>query len=345
MRRARRQARANRRLQALVRRLHGCLTDLPSTSARVLTLRAGTAGRPGLSPGATARALGVSVAHEARLERVALSSLRAAGRAGCGSAATPSILAVAGSHTLVASSPAFGTTAGVASGPSGASGSAAGSRTQNGGVTRSSVHRPAKPGAAPTRTVERAATDVKGTPAWAVILALGLLALAGAAAVVRQAVLGRRAGVAAAGHAPEYPSPSASPSASPSPSASASASPSASASAFAALPAVQSPAPASADEAPSTPDRWLPAELAAASRPAPPNPLGRNPLPRNPLRRNPLRRNPLPRNPLRRNPLRRNPLPHNPASPPLRLPLPGPDSGRLGQPRSRHGATAVSSAA
>jgi hypothetical protein len=119
---------------------------------------------------------------------------------------------------------------------------------------------PAKPGAAPTRTVERAATDVKGTPAWAVILALGLLALAGAAAVVRQAVLGRRAGVAAAGHAPEYPSPSASPSAS------------ASASAFAALPAVQSPAPVSADEAPSTPDRWLPAELAAASRPAPPEP-------------------------------------------------------------------------
>jgi hypothetical protein len=254
MRRARRQALANRRLEALVRRLHGCLTDLPSTSARVLTLRAGTAGHPGLSPGATARALGVSAGHEARLERVALSSLRAAGRAGCGSAATPSILAVAGSHTLVASSPAFGTTAGVASGPSGASGSAAGSRTQNGGVTRSSVHRPAKPGAAPTRTVERAATNVKGTPAWAVILALGLLALAGAAAVVRQAVLGRRTGVAAAGHAPESPSPSPS------------------ASAFAALPAVQSPAPASADEAPSTPDRWLPAELAAASRPAPPEP-------------------------------------------------------------------------
>ncbi|MGH2869594.1 MAG: hypothetical protein ACRDNK_18765, partial [Solirubrobacteraceae bacterium] len=257
IRRARRQARANRRLHALVRRLHGCLTGLPSTSERVLTLRAGASGRPGLSPGATARVLGVSAGREAHLERVALSSLEAAGRAGCGSAGTPTVLAVAATHTLVASPPAFGPTTGVAAGHPGTPGSAAGTRTQTGGVTRSGVHRPGKGGAAPTRTVERAATEVNGTPAWAVILALSLLALAGAAAVVRQAVLGRRAGVAAAGGAPLPVSPSAA--------------------AFAALPAVQTPAPASSDEPPHTADRWLPAELAAPSRPAPPEPASSAP--------------------------------------------------------------------
>ncbi len=245
--RARRRARANRRLHALVRRLHGCLIDLPTTSARVLTLRAGTAGHPGLSPGATAGVLGVSTGREARLERVALDSLQAAGRAGCDSAATPTIPAVAATHTLTSSPPL---TTSVAPGPSGAQGPAPGSRTQTGGVTRSSAHRPAKPAAPSTRTEQRAATEVKGTPAWAVALALGLLALGGAAAVVRQVILRRPAGVPAGGAPPSPstspPSPSPSPSASPSPSPSASPSspppPSASASqpppAMAALPAV-----------------------------------------------------------------------------------------------------------
>jgi hypothetical protein len=261
MRRARRQAKANRRLQALVRRLHGCLTDLPSTSARILTLRAGTAGHPGLSPGATAGVLGVSAGREAHAERVALSSLRAAGRAGCGSAGKPSTLVMAASHPLVASSPAFSKTTSVASGPTGASGAAVGSRTQTGGVTRSSVHRPGKGGAAPTRTVERAATEPKGTPAWGVILALGFVALAGAAAVGRQAVLGRRAGVAAGG---------APPSLSPPPP------PSASGSAIAALPAVAQSPPSDAvptssphGTAPSEPAATPPAPP-AASRPGPP---------------------------------------------------------------------------
>jgi hypothetical protein len=188
IRRARRQARADRRLRALVGRLHGCLADLPSTSGHVLALRAGVSGRPGLSPTATARVLGISAGREARLERTALNSLRAAGRAGCGVAGTPTVLQVAATTALVASPSAFAAAGHAESARS--TGVPAAPRAHAGGVTRGSVHRPA---AGATHPVQRAAAA--GTPAWAVLVALGLLALAGAIALVRQAAASRRAAV------------------------------------------------------------------------------------------------------------------------------------------------------
>jgi len=183
---AARRARADQRLRRLVRRLHGCLADLPSTSARVLDLRAGGRSRPGLSASATAQALQVSGAREARLERIALGSLRAAARAGCGAAGTPTVLHLAASSSLVAAPPVFtargSTTPAAGPHPSG--------RLRSRGVTRASIDRPARSQSMPTMRTAALAGD---TPAWAVFISLALLALGGAAALLRQTAPGQRA--------------------------------------------------------------------------------------------------------------------------------------------------------
>ena len=182
---AARRARADQRLRRLVRHLRACLADLPSTSARVLDLRAGGPSRLGLSASATAQALQVSGAREARLERVALGSLRAAARAGCGVAGTPTVLHLAASSSLVAAPPVFAARGSTTP----AAGPRSSGRLRSRGVTRASIHRRARSQSMPTM---RMAAITGDAPTWAVFISLAMLALGGAAALLRQTAPGQR---------------------------------------------------------------------------------------------------------------------------------------------------------
>jgi hypothetical protein len=104
--------RRERRLRQLVRRFSGCLGTLRSLETRVLTLRAGGAGRPPLSRRQVARRLDVGVPRVTAIERRGLDRLRAQARVGCGGqpahafAAAPAEAGPASPSTmLTASSP------------------------------------------------------------------------------------------------------------------------------------------------------------------------------------------------------------------------------------------------
>ncbi|MEO8966548.1 MAG: hypothetical protein ABI355_03070 [Solirubrobacteraceae bacterium] len=240
---------ASRHLRSLVARLHGCLASLSPAPARLLGLRAGLFGRPALSAAGTARALGVSAAHEGRLERRALVALRSAASTDC--SATGSAVA-----SVPATSATLATAFGASSASSGSSppapslGSAgvpvtAAARTthlspaaRGRGVTRgggSGVPPVARSAPIATELVSTAS----GTSSWVLTVALAALAAAAAGFALLRAYGGP--GQAAA--------------------------PASSAAAVASAPAATAPAPATPDALAVSPPK--PARVPAPPRPAP----------------------------------------------------------------------------
>jgi hypothetical protein len=301
---ARRQAKqraADRRLRALVKRLHGCLSLISPGSQRLLALRAGGAGSAPLSPRRTAGALHFSLGKEARVERRALASLEVVGRSGCGASKT--VFSFAGKQFVVPTpqmTPAPGSSA-----------TAAPSTPATGVAATTAKRRPAKShsrrgsggnGATGntggvTRPLERASAAVPGTPSWAVALTLLAIALAAASlplaqrlrtrtpsaapspepagdaapAAVAAAGAGAGAAAAAPGEKPARAKPDAPASPKPTPASPKPAATAAPVAAAAAPAAAAASAPAAKPEATPAEPAAVPAKPAAApAKPAPP---------------------------------------------------------------------------
>ena len=77
------------RFRQTVRRLRGCLAELPKRQARVLALRAGVGQRKPLTVAETASRIGLRDRQVRRIQRRALRTLRRAARDGCSAAPAP----------------------------------------------------------------------------------------------------------------------------------------------------------------------------------------------------------------------------------------------------------------
>ncbi len=147
--RSSRQARETRLLRALVTRDRGCLAGLSAGQQHLLSLRAGLDGQSGRSPEAVARIIHVSGVREARIERGALSALRAQAGHGCpGDTVASSFTAFTGTQraAMVAWLGAGSTPASTASSSGSVAHHSSPGISQSGGVTRAAGKKKARSG-------------------------------------------------------------------------------------------------------------------------------------------------------------------------------------------------------